>query len=85
MWTCTPPRWPAAARPASGVGNSLLFLVFFYIWTLFWYPFCEFSVPRGTSPRTTCLFRGVCQVPIIIDFASIQKYYNVNSNQFWGI
>ena len=56
MWTCTPPRWQGGRRRASGVGNSLLFLVFFYIWTLFWYPFCEFSVPRGTSPRTTCLF-----------------------------
>ena len=34
-----PPGGPAAARPAPGVGNSLVFHVFFYILTLFWYPF----------------------------------------------
>ena len=38
-----PLGWPAAARPASRVGNSLLPHVFFlyFILTLFWYPFCK--------------------------------------------
>ena len=34
-----PPRGPAAARPAPGVGNSLIVHVCFCILTLFWYPF----------------------------------------------